>query len=104
MIYEMRTYTLHVGMLAKYIRQFEEKGLPIVSRYCRLVGYWAVESGELNRVISIWAFEDLEQRRQSREKWWADQEWLNEYLPLALPMVARQESTFMSAARFSPIA
>lgn len=103
MIYEMRTYTVRVGELARYVKQFQEKGLPIVSRYCKLVGYWTVETGELNRVVHIWEFEDLEQRRRAREQWWADREWIEGYLPLALPLVLKQESTFMSAAAFSPI-
>ena len=37
MIYEMRTYRLKVGVLQKYLKQFEEKGLPFVSKYCNLV-------------------------------------------------------------------
>jgi hypothetical protein len=103
MIYEMRTYQLKVGTTAKYIEQFEKVGLPIVSRYCTLIGYWIVESGRLNRVVHIWAFEGLEQRREARERWWKDPEWLENYLPLALPLVDAQESTLMAAAPFSPI-
>src|SRR5215469_14137129 len=33
MLYEMRTYELKVGATARYVRQFEEVGMPIVSRY-----------------------------------------------------------------------
>lgn len=99
----MRTYTLKVGVLAKYLRQFEHKGLPVVSRYCRLVGYWSVETGPLNRVVHIWEFDSLEARDQARERWWSDPEWTEGYLPLALPLVERQETTFLRAAPFSPI-
>ena len=67
MIYEMRTYQLKVGTVRQYVKQFEEKGLPIVSRYCTLVGYWMVESGLLNRVVHVWSFKDLEDRRLARE-------------------------------------
>jgi hypothetical protein len=103
MIYEMRTYELKVGALQKYLQLFEEKGLPIVSRYCTLVGYWIVESGRLNRVVHIWSFRDHDERRAARERWWQDEEWLNDYLPTALPMVESQESIILSAAAFSPI-
>jgi len=102
-IYEMRTYQLKVGMVQKYVQLFGEKGLPIVSRYCTLVGYWTVESGLLNRVVHIWSFEDLEDRRSSRERWWQDKEWIEGYVPLALPMVESQESIILTAANFSPI-
>jgi NIPSNAP len=103
MIYEMRTYQLKVGTLQKYVQQFEEKGLPIVRKYCTLVGYWTVESGRLNRVVHIWSFKDLEGRRIAREKWSKDKDWTEGYVPLALPMVESQESTILTATNFSPI-
>jgi hypothetical protein len=103
MIYEMRTYRLKVGVLSAYMEQFGRVGLPVVQRYCTLVGYWAIESGQLNRVVHIWSFEDLERRRIARERWWNDPEWTEGYIPLALPMVESQESVIMSAASFSPI-
>jgi hypothetical protein len=103
MIYEMRTYQLKVGTVRQYVKQFEEKGLPIVNRYCTLVGYWMVESGLLNRVVHVWSFKDLEDRRLAREKWWQDKEWIEGYLPLALPLVDSQECILLTAAPFSPI-
>lgn len=103
MLFEMRTYILKPGVLATYVRHFEEVGLPIVGRYCRLVGYWIAESGRLNRVIHVWAFENAEARRLARERWMADPEWAQSFLPVALPMVVEQESVLMSAAPFSPI-
>jgi NIPSNAP len=103
MIYEMRTYQLKVGVITKYMEQFERVGLPVVSKYCRLVGYWAIESGRLNRVVHIWEFDSVEHRREARDAWWADTEWTEGYIPLALPLVESQESVIMSAAPFSPI-
>jgi hypothetical protein len=103
MIYEMRTYQLKVGVLQTYLKLFELKGLPIVSRYCTLVGFWSAESGPLNRVIHIWSFADLEARRRGRELWSQDEEWISEYLPCALPLVESQQSIILSAAAFSPI-
>lgn len=99
----MRTYTLKVGVLAKYLQQFETRGLPVVSRYCRLVGYWTAETGLLNRVVHVWEFDSLEARGEARARWWSDPEWTEGYLPLALPLVERQETMLMSAAPFSPI-
>lgn len=103
MIYEMRTYELRVGATRDYVRQFGEVGLPIVSRYCKLVGYWVTEGGRLNRVVHVWEFDSLEHRAQARERWWSDPEWVEKYLPLALPLVLSQESILLSAAPFSPI-
>jgi hypothetical protein len=103
MIFEMRTYELKVGATQQYLKQFGEIGLPIVGRYCRLVGYWVAEGGRLNRVMHIWAFDSLEHRRIARERWWQDSEWIEKYLPLALPLVVSQESILLTAAPFSPI-
>ena len=103
MLYEMRTYELKVGATAKYVRQFGEIAMPIISRYCKLVGYWVIESGRLNRVVHVWEFESFEHRRRAREQWWQDPEWNETYLPLALPLVLSQESVLMNAAPFSPI-
>jgi len=103
MLFEMRTYQIKVGELGRYMRQFEEKGLPVVTRYCTLVGYWTVDTGMLNRVVHIWKFQDHEQRRVARERWWVDPDWLEGYLPFALPLVVSQQSEFLSAAAFSPI-
>ncbi len=103
MLYEMRIYELKVGSTVTYLRQFGEIGLPIVSKYCKLVGYWVIESGRLNRVVHVWEFESFEQRRRARERWWQDPEWNEKYLPLALPLVISQESVFMHAAPFFPI-
>lgn len=103
MIYELRTYQLRPGTTAKYVKLFEDKGLPIVSRYCTLIGYWVGESGALNRVFHLWSFEDLEARRRARELWYADRDWTEGFVPLALPMLLSQESTFLSPASFSPL-
>jgi hypothetical protein len=99
----MRTYQLKVGVLQTYLKLFELKGLPVVSRYCTLVGFWSTESGPLNRVIHIWSFADFEARRRARELWSQDEEWISEYLPCALLLVDSQQSIILSAAAFSRI-
>lgn len=103
MIFEMRTYQLKVGVLQRYLEQFGRVGLPIVQRYCTLIGYWTVDSGHLNRVVHVWAFDSAQHRADARARWWKDPEWLENYLPLALPLVESQESVIMTAAPFSPI-
>jgi hypothetical protein len=103
MIYEMRTYQLKVGVMPRYVEQFGRVGLPIVARYCTLIGYWSVETGPLNKVVHIWQFDSVQQREEARSRWWQDRDWLETYLPLALPLVESQESILLSAAPFSPL-
>ncbi|MFB9324482.1 NIPSNAP family protein [Paenibacillus aurantiacus] len=103
MVYEMRTYTVKVGKLNEYIKHFEEVGLPIISKYAKLIGYWYTDIGELNQVIHIWEYEDLNQRAARRKALYSDPEWLEKFVPIALPMLDKQESKIMYAANFSPI-
>ena len=103
MLFEMRTYQIKVGALAQYLDLFQSKGLPIISRYCTLVGFWTTETGDLNRVIHIWSFADHEARRVARDRWRRDREWCEDYLPAALPLVESQQNAFLAAAPFSPI-
>ncbi|WJV54440.1 NIPSNAP family protein [Pectobacteriaceae bacterium CE90] len=103
MFFEMRTYTVKIGQLANYIKLFEDVGLPIISKYSKLIGYWQTESGELNQVIHIWEYESLDERIQKRRKLYQDDEWITQFIPLALPMLEKQESRILIPSNFSPI-
>lgn len=103
MIFEMRTYTIKVGRLKSYIEHFEKVGFPIISKYATLVGYWYTEIGELNQVIHIWSYDDLNDREQKRGELYKDSLWLSEFIPSAMEMLEKQESQIISAANFSPI-
>ncbi|QMV16246.1 NIPSNAP family protein [Vibrio spartinae] len=103
MIFEMRTYTIKIGQLNNYINHFETIGMPIISKYATLVGYWHTEIGELNQVIHIWSYHDLNERSQKRIELYKDSEWLTEFIPEAMNMLEKQESKILSAANFSPI-
>ncbi|SIO95909.1 NIPSNAP family protein [Vibrio spartinae] len=103
MIFEMRIYTIKIGQLNNYINHFETIGMPIISKYATLVGYWHTEIGELNQVIHIWSYHDLNERSQKRIELYKDSEWLTEFIPEAMNMLEKQESKILSAANFSPI-
>ncbi|WP_027722885.1 NIPSNAP family protein [Maridesulfovibrio zosterae] len=103
MYFEMRTYTIRPGMLASYMKLFEDVGLPVLKKYAELVGYWYTDIGELNQVVHIWRYESLDQRTINRKKLYADNDWQNYFLPEALQMLEKQENKIMHAASFSPI-
>jgi len=103
MIYEMRTYTVKVGKQQEYIKLFEKVGIPIISKYSKLIGYWYTEIGELNQVFHIWEYEDLNSRAERRKALYNDSEWLEKFIPIALPMLEKQENKIMYATDFSPI-
>ena len=102
-IFELRTYHLRVGAAQEYVRQFELKGLPVISQYCTLVGYWIAETGLLNKVVHLWRYESFEQRQMLRHNLANDPAWRDGYIPSAAPLIVSQENTIMMAPPFSPL-
>lgn len=103
MIYEMRTYSIQIGKTREYLKLFGEVGMPIISKYAKLVGYWYTDIGELNQIVHIWEYESLDQRAQNRKALYEDPEWIERFLPVAMPYLVSQESKIMYPADFSPI-
>lgn len=101
MIYEMRTYQVQAGKAGEFLKIYQENGLGIITRYARLVGCWTKESGVLNSVVFLWAYEDLGHRTEQRAKMAKDADW-QAFVPSMLPYLVHQESVFMSPVGFSP--
>jgi hypothetical protein len=73
MIYELRTYQLAVGGLPTYLEIARTKILPGVSEYgLKPVGFWYSEIGQLNEVVHLWAYNDLNERQEKWSKWARD--------------------------------
>jgi hypothetical protein len=102
MIYELRTYQVHAGKAAEFLRVYEADGLKIITRYAKLVGCWTKESGVLNSVVFLWAYDDLGHRTAQRAKLGKDPEW-QAFVPSILPYLIHQESVFLTPAEFSPL-
>jgi NIPSNAP len=102
MIYEMRTYQVQPGKAGEFLQMYQERGLPLISRYAKLAGCWTKESGVLNSVVFIWAYDDLGHRAGQRAKMAQDPEW-TAFVPSMLPYLVHQESVFLSPAAFSPL-
>jgi hypothetical protein len=104
-LYELRTYTLHPGGVAPWLKLYEEKAMAVLSTIegMRLVGYFRVETGMLNRVMHLWAYEDHAGRERALRALAAHPDWLAGFVQPAQPYLASQESTLMSAVSFSPL-
>jgi hypothetical protein len=98
----MRTYQVQPGRAAEFLTMYQERGLHIISRYARLTGCWTKESGVLNSVVFIWAYDDLGHRAGQRAKLAQDPEW-GTFVPSMLPYLVHQESVFLAPAAFSPL-
>jgi hypothetical protein len=102
MILEMRTYQVQAGTAPEFLRIYQENGLHIITRYAKLIGCWTKESGVLNSVVFLWAYDDLGHRSSQRAKMGQDAEW-TAFVPQILPYLVHQESVFLNPVSFSPI-
>jgi hypothetical protein len=102
MIVEMRTYQIQAGKAGEFLKVYEQEGLSIITQYARLVGCWTKESGVLNSVVFLWAYDDYGHRSAQRAKLAQDSRW-QAFVPLILPFLVHQESVFLTPVAFSPI-
>ena len=73
-IYELRWYRAHVGRAGEWLELFKAV-LPTRDKYTRRVGLWQTESGQLNEVVHMWVYKDLNDRAASRAKMAGDPAW-----------------------------
>ncbi|MEJ2378311.1 MAG: NIPSNAP family protein [Pseudolabrys sp.] len=102
MIFEHRTYRVQPGKAGEMLKLYEAEGLPVIGRYAELIGCWTTESGTLNSVLFIWAYDDFAHRSAQRAKLGADPAW-KAFVPKLLPFLVHQESFFLTPAAFSPV-
>ena len=100
MIVDHRTYTLHPGKTAEYLETYAQKGLAIQSRYLGApLAYMSSDIGPLNQIVHLWAYENLAEREERRQRLGADPDW-NTYLKLVRPLIATQENKILKMAPF----
>jgi len=80
---------------------YEDKCLPVIGTYAKLIGCWATESGTLNSVLFIWAYDDFAHRTEQRSKLATDPNW-GPAVQTILPLLVHQETFFLTPAAFSP--
>ena len=103
MIVEKRTYTLHIGKVAEYMKHYKAEGLAIQTRILpKMVGWFYSDIGELNQIVHMWAYEDLNERARKRKELGEDPGWQS-YVAKIRPLVQRQESQILMPAEWSPI-
>jgi NIPSNAP len=65
-LYELRTYTLHVGKMAEAVKLYQEIGFPALRKGGqdqKLVGYFQSDTGTINQLVHLWKFDDDADRR-----------------------------------------
>jgi len=102
MIVEERIYTMAPGTIPAMLETYEREGLAIHTRILgNLIGYFVSDIGDLNLLVHLWGFKDLQDRAARRAELWSNPEWLafTAKIPLPVKMVNR----ILLPTRFSPI-
>jgi len=73
-VYELRWYRAHVGRAAEWLEMFKAV-LPTRDKYTRRVGLWQTETGQLNEVVHMWVYKDLNDRAAARARMAQDPQW-----------------------------
>jgi len=105
MFLEQRIYTAHPGKLPGWLKAYNEIGGPASSRTLTpLIGMFTVEFGQINRVLFVRGFDDIDDREAGMARREADPEWqrfLAETRPLGA--LAAQEAKLLKTVPFSPL-
>ncbi|HVB66232.1 MAG TPA: NIPSNAP family protein [Acetobacteraceae bacterium] len=97
MIIEMRSYDLKPGSVPAVEERFAA-ALPARAKLSPLAAFWHTEVGPLNRVIHVWAYEDLAERTRIR----AEATKLAGWPPPISDYIVAMQSEIYIPAPFSP--
>lgn len=102
MIIEHRTYRLPHGTMEDYLVKYETQALPLLKKHLeRLLGFFISETGPLNEVVHIWAYDSLADRERRRANLEADPEW-KAFRVRNRGSFVLQEVRILRGASFSP--
>ena len=100
MLIDHRTYRVKPGTVKPHLELYEKYGLVPQSRHLgKPVAYMFAESGDLNTIVHMWAYETLDERTEKRARLAADPGW-QAYVAQLLPLMAVQESKILNPAPF----
>lgn len=103
MAFEERAYTLHPGTLAAFVAALREMAMPVYTALgFAMVGYFTVDIGTLNQVVSINRWLDRDTRQDIYSRAATSTEW-KAYLAANQARIVQQESRFLMPMDFSPI-
>ena len=103
MIIDHRSYTVKHGYMKEYLERYERVALPIQMRHLgRLIGFFISDIGPLNQVVHIWAYDNIADREDRRERMAADPEW-QAFMATNAGSFVEQENKIMKPTTFSPL-
>lgn len=105
MLVDHRTYRLKPGSVPAYLDLYEKNGIAAQTRHLgQPLAYLFSETGELNTLVHLWAYEDAADRASRRANMFADPEW-QKYMRLNAEsgFLLEQRTCLMIPAPFAPL-
>jgi hypothetical protein len=100
-VYELRWYRTHPGRAGEWLEHFKAI-MPVRERYTRRVGLWQTEIAQLNEVVHLWAYRDLNDRAERRARLAQDPDW-QAFLVKATPLLQEMKAVVLLPSAFSPM-
>jgi NIPSNAP protein len=104
-IYEMRTYTLHIGKMAEAVKLYTELGYPALQKGGqdkKLIGYFQADTGMVNQLVHLWKFDDDADRRAHWAAVFANKDFVEGFASKFRPLLVSQEVKLLTAAPWGP--
>jgi NIPSNAP len=104
-IYEMRTYTLHVGKMAEAVKLYSELGFPALQKGGHdknLVGYFQADTGTINQLVHLWKFDDDADRRAHWASVFSNKDFIEGFAAKFRPLLVSQEVKLLMPAPWGP--
>lgn len=103
MFLDHRTYTVKPGKLKAFVDHYEKLGLPLQREHLgEPFGYFTTEVGNVNQVVHMWLYKDLNDRAQRRAAMMADPRWPAYAGPIS-EFLDSMENKILRPAAFAPV-
>ncbi len=100
-VYELRWYRTQPARAGEWLQHFKDV-MPTRQQYMRRVGLWQTQMGQLNEVVHMWVFRDLNDRAAARGKLAQDPAW-QDFLSKSVPLLAHMQAIILNPAAHSPM-
>ncbi len=97
-LHELRTYTLQPGSSLEFVAHMIAI-MPVRERYHRNFAVWWPYSGDTNRTLHLWLYDDFDHRAYVREQCAKDPDW-KRYLERTVPLTQSMYSTLLTPLTF----
>lgn len=105
MLIDHRYYRIKPGMVQAHLDIYEQAGFKAQTRHLgQPFAYLYTETGDVNTLVHMWAYDDVADRARRRAAMAGDPEWQN-YLRLLVESgyLIAQQNNLMLPANFAPI-